>query len=75
MESFLNRRYKKKQSEQQKAAAGPSIEEGQKIEPAQAEKKDALSSETWSHWNAKIRLTNTICRSQRIRPSSEHPTI
>jgi hypothetical protein len=45
MESFLNRRYKKKQAEQQKVAAGPSTEQEQKIEPTQAEKKDALSSE------------------------------
>ena len=45
MESFLNRRYKKKQAEQQKTAAGPSNEQEQKTEPAQAEKKDALSSE------------------------------
>lgn len=52
MESYLNRRYKKKQAEAQIAAGEPPNDPEQKKEQSQSEKKDQLSSEC--QWLYKI---------------------
>lgn len=56
MESYLNRKYKKKQAEQQNAAGGASTEAVEKQGPAQGDKKDQLSSETSYHVAKTLRI-------------------